>query len=157
MGGVGQRRPGSDREVRDALHEVVEEFADTPKELRLPLLLEFANSLPPLPEHLLADRDAMEPVEECQTPLFLAVDVPPGGPVRLYFDAPRESPTSRGFAAVLVQGLDGATPEEVLATPNDFYMSMGLEELVTPMRMRGLSGMLARVKRRVAAGMSAGG
>ena len=106
---------------------------------------------------LLGDRDAMVPVEECQTPLFLAVDAAPGEPVRLYFDAPREAPTSRGFAAVLVQGLDGATPEEVLATPNDFYMSMGLEELVTPMRMRGLSAMLARVKRRVAAGMSAGG
>lgn len=143
--------------MRDALHEIVEEFADTPKELRLPLLLEFANSLPPLPERLLLDRDSMEPVEECQTPLFLSVDITPGEPVRLFFDAPREAPTSRGFAAVLFQGLDGATPEEVLATPNDFYMSMGLEELVTPMRMRGMSAMLARVKRRVAAGLGAGG
>lgn len=151
---MGQRRPRADREVRDALHQVVEEFADTPRELRLPLLLEFADSLPPLPDHLQDDRDSMEPVEECQTPLFLAVDVTPGGTVRLYFDAPREAPTSRGFAAVLFQGLDGATPEEVLATPNDFYMSMGLEELVTPMRMRGLSGMLSRVKRRVATGMT---
>lgn len=141
--------------MRDALHEVVEEFADTPKELRLPLLLEFANSLPPLPEHLLADRESMEPVEECQAPLFLSVDVSPEE-VRLYFDAPQEAPTSRGFAAVLFQGLDGATPEEVLATPNDFYMSMGLEELVTPLRMRGISGMLARVKRRVAAEIPAG-
>ncbi|MBM3697706.1 MAG: cysteine desulfuration protein SufE, partial [Actinobacteria bacterium] len=32
--------------MRDKLHEIVEEFADTPKELRLPLLLDFANSLP---------------------------------------------------------------------------------------------------------------
>ncbi len=31
---------------------------------------------------------------------------------------------------------------------------MGLDDLVTPLRMRGLSGMLARVKRRVAVGMS---
>lgn len=139
--------------MRDALHEIVEEFADTPRELRLPLLLEFANALPPLPERLAQDRDSMEPVEECQTPLFLAVETAPDGHVRLYFDAPPESPTSRGFASVLHRGLDGATPEEVLATPNDFYMSMGLEELVTPLRMRGLSGMLARVKRRVAEGL----
>lgn len=138
--------------MRDKLHEIVEEFADTPKELRLPLLLDFANSLPPLPERLLEDRDSMEPVEECQAPLFLAVDVAPEE-VRLYFDAPPEAPTSRGFAAVLHEGLDGATPEEVLATPNDFYLSMGLEELVTPLRMRGMAGMLARVKRRVAAGI----
>lgn len=140
--------------MRDALHEVVEEFADLPKEFRLPLLLQFANSLPPLPRDLAESRDGLEPVEECQTPIFLAVDVAPGGPVRLHFDAPRESPTSRGFAAVLHKGLDGATPEEILATPNDFYLSMGLDELVTPLRMRGLAGMLARVKRRVAQAIS---
>lgn len=140
--------------MRDALHEVIEEFADLPKELRLPLLLEFANSLPPLPDAIAASRDGLEPVEECQAAIFLAVDAAPGKPVRLYFDAPRESPTSRGFAAVLHKGLDGATPEEILTTPNDFYMSMGLDELVTPLRMRGLAGMLARVKRRVAQAMS---
>lgn len=136
--------------MRDALHAIVEEFAETPKNLRLLLLLEFADALPELPPEIAADHDRMEPVEECQTPLFLAVDAAPGQPVRLYFDAPRESPTSRGFAAVLHAGLDGATPEEVLTTPNDFYLSMGLDELVTPLRMRGLSAMLARVKRMVA-------
>lgn len=141
--------------MRDALHEIVEEFADTPKELRLPLLLEFADALPPLPQRLLDDRDAMEPVEECTAPLFLAVEVEPGQPVRLFFDAPREAPTSRGFASVLHAGLDGGTPDEILSTPNDFYLSMGLDDLVSPLRMRGMSGMLARVKRRVAAGMSA--
>ena len=140
--------------MRDALHEIVEEFSSAPKELRLPLLLEFANALPPLPERLEEDRDSMEPVEECQAPLFLAVDVEPDQ-VRLHFDAPPEAPTSRGFASVLHQGLDGGTPEEVLATPNDFYLSMGLEELVTPLRMRGMAGMLARVKRRVAEQMEA--
>ncbi len=141
--------------MRDALHEIVEEFADTPKEFRLMLLLEFANGLPPLPQHLIDDRDAMEPVEECTAPIFLAVDVVPGEPVRIYFDAPQDAPTSRGFAAVLAAGLDGGTPEEILSTPNDFYLSMELDDLVTPLRMRGLTGMLARVKRRVAAGMSA--
>ena len=79
--------------MRDALHEIVEEFAETPKDLRLPLLLEFANGLPPLPERLIDDRDAMEPVEECTAPLFLAVDVTPGEPVRLYFDAPPSQET----------------------------------------------------------------
>ncbi len=140
--------------MRDALHEIVEEFADTPKEFRLMLLLEFANGLPPLPQHLIDDRDAMEPVQECTAPIFLAVDVVPGEPVRIYFDAPQDAPTSRGFAAVLHAGLDGGTPEEILSTPNDFYLSMELDDLVTPLRMRGLTGMLARVKRRVAAGMS---
>jgi len=79
----------------------------------------------------------------------------PGEPVRIYFDAPQDAPTSRGFAAVLHAGLDGGTPEEILSTPNDFYLSMDLDDLVTPLRMRGLTGMLARVKRHVAAGMSA--
>ncbi len=142
--------------MRDALHEIIEEFADTPRELRLPLLLEFANALPPLPERLIADRASMEHVEECQAPVFLAVDVGPDA-VHLYFDAPPEAPTSRGFASVLHRGLDGATPDEVLGTPGDFYVSMGLDELVSPMRMRGMASMLARVKRRVALEMASAG
>ncbi len=136
--------------MRDQLHEIVEEFAATPKELRLALLLEFSKSLPALPAHLEENRDAMEPVEECTAPVFLSVDAAPDQPVRIYIDAPAEAPTTRGFASILIEGLDGASPDEVLSTPNDFSAGMGLDELVSPLRMRGLSGMLARIKRQVA-------
>ena len=142
--------------MRPELQSIVDEFADYERELRLELLLEYANSLPPLPERLLAeDRAALERVRECQTPLFVAVEVE-GGRVRLYFDAPPEAPTTRGYASVLAAGLDGATLEEVLATPADFYVQMKLGELISPLRLRGMSALLGIIKRKVALAAAAG-
>jgi cysteine desulfuration protein SufE len=64
-----------------------------------------------------------------------------------YFDVPQESPTVRGFAAVMAEGLDGATPEQVLAVPNDFFFAMGLDRVLTMQRLNGMSAILAYMKR----------
>ena len=67
--------------------EVVSDFADVTGQDKLALLLEFANELPPLPADL--EEAAMEPVPECQSPLFLHVDAADPDHVRLHFSAPR--------------------------------------------------------------------
>jgi cysteine desulfuration protein SufE len=131
------------------LQEIVDEFQDVPDSDRLQLLLEFSQDLPPLPERYAAHRDRMEPVPECQTPLFLAVEVAPDRVVHLFFDAPAEAPTTRGFAAILHAGLDGLGADEVLATPAEFSSQLGLADLVSPLRLRGLAAMQARIKRQV--------
>lgn len=82
-------------------------------------------------------------------PLFLKAEVDAGGEVKLYFDAPRESPTTRGFASVVSAGLHGATMAEVLAVPEDFYQDMGLTELISPLRLRGMGAIVGRVKRQL--------
>ena len=120
-----------------------------PDKDRLQLLLEFSQDLPPLPERYAGHRDRMEPVPECQTPLFLAVEVEPDETVHLYFDAPAEAPTTRGFAAILHAGLDGLDAGEVLATPPEFSSQLGLADLVSPLRLRGMAAMLSRIKRQV--------
>jgi len=133
------------------LQEIVDDFHDVPDKDRLQLLLEFSQDLPALPERYAGHRDRMEPVPECQTPLFLAVEVEPGDrqTVHLYFDAPAEAPTTRGFAAILHAGLDGLDADEVLATPPEFSSQLGLAELVSPLRLRGMAAMLSRIKRQV--------
>jgi cysteine desulfuration protein SufE len=128
-----------------ALAEVVSEFQDVQGQDKLQLLLEFANELPPLPAEL--EQAAMEPVPECQTPLFLRVDAADRDHVRLYFSAPPESPTTRGFAAILAAGLDQQPAADILAVPDDFYTDLGLAALISPLRLRGMSAILARVKR----------
>lgn len=125
----------------------MDEFAAAPEPLRLPLLLEYANRLPALPEGMSGE---LERVHECQTPLFLKSEVE-DGTVRLYFEAPPEAPTTRGFAAVVSAGLDGATLEEVLAVPEDFYQDMGLAKLISPLRLRGMGAIVGRVKRQLRA------
>jgi len=131
------------------LQEIVDDFHDVPDKDRLQLLLEFSQDLPPLPERYAAHRDRMEPVPECQTPLFLAVEVDPEEAVHLFFDAPAEAPTTRGFAAILHAGLDGLDAAEVLATPPEFSSQLGLADLVSPLRLRGMAAMLSRIKRQV--------
>ena len=130
-----------------ALAEVVSDFADMHGQDKLHLLLEFANELPPIPADL--EVAAMEPVPECQSPLFLHVDASDRDRVRLHFSAPAEAPTTRGFAAILAAGLDEHSADEILAVPDDFYADLGLAKLISPLRLRGMSAMLTRIKRRL--------
>ncbi len=130
-----------------SLAEVVSDFQEVQGQDKLSLLLEFADELPPLPADLA--QDAMEPVPECQSPLFLHVDAEDREHVRLYFSAPAEAPTTRGFAAILAAGLDKQPAEDILAVPDDFYSDLGLAALISPLRLRGMSAMLARIKRRL--------
>jgi cysteine desulfuration protein SufE len=135
--------------VPEALAKVVDRFARAPKELRAQALLQYARKVPPLPREFLDDRTELERVHECQTPFFLATRVDENGSVHLFFDAPPESPTVRGFAGILWEGLEGERWQNVLAVPADFYARMGLEAVVSPLRLRGMGAILARLKRQV--------
>ncbi len=142
-----------------ALADIVDDFQALEEAERLQLLLEFSRELPDPPARLQDHPELMEQVVECQSPLFLtieteAVDGQPGGAperVRLFFKAPPEAPTTRGFAGVLHEGLDGLSPAEILAVPDDMPELLGLTRAITPLRMRGMTAMLGRIKRKVAA------
>jgi len=142
-------QPESGPALHPRLQEIVEDFNGVPDRDRLQLLLEFSQDLPPLPERYAEHHDELERVPECQTPLFLAVEVEPDSVVHLFFDAPAEAPTTRGFAAILHAGLDGLTADDVLAVPAEFSSKLGLQDLVSPLRLRGMAAMLARIKRQV--------
>jgi cysteine desulfuration protein SufE len=140
-----------------SLAEIAADFREVSARDRLQLLLEFSDGLPDLPERYADAPEALEQVHECQSPLFLAVEVaqepgvsPGDQRVRLFFSAPPEAPTTRGFAGILHEGLDGLTAAEVLATPAQAPMTFGLAEVVSPLRMRGMVAMLSRIKRQVA-------
>lgn len=134
-----------------ALAELAEDFHAVTQRERLQLLLELSNELPGLPERFAGQLDKMERVDECQSPLFLAVEVADDADatVHLFFDAPPEAPTTRGFAGILHEGLDGLPAEQVLTLPDDTPYRFGLAEAVSPLRLRGMVGMLGRIKRQV--------
>ena len=135
--------------VPDQLQHVVNAFRTAPKSLRLQLLLEYADKVPDLPPRIAANPGALERVNECQTPFFLATEVADDGTVALHFDAPEEAPTTRGFAGILSEGLSGAPAEDILGLPDDFYTGMGLAEVISPLRLRGMSAIVHRLKRQV--------
>ncbi|MEZ4676869.1 MAG: SufE family protein [Caldilineaceae bacterium] len=132
-----------------ALQDIIYEFHDaTPRE-RLEMLIEFSDELPDLPERLHGQRDSMEQVHECQSPVFLHTEINDGH-VAIFLDIPREAPTVRGYAGILAEGLQQATPAEVLETPVDIYLLLGLQEAITPQRLRGLHALMIYIKRQVA-------
>ena len=81
--------------------------------------------------------------------MFIFVEVDDAGIVHLHATAPREAPTTRGFASILVQGLAGLTVDEVLGVPADYPLTLGLTEAVSPLRIRGMSALLGRTQRQV--------
>jgi cysteine desulfuration protein SufE len=101
--------------------------------------------MPPLPDWL--DKNTnMEQIHECMTPVFVHAEQENGG-MHFYFDVPPESPTVRGYAAILGEGLLGATPEQVIALPGAFYLDMGLHRVLTTQRLNGIGAILAYIKR----------
>ncbi len=130
----------------EKLQSIVSMFRSAPKPLRLQALLEYSKKLPGLPEKYLEHPEFLQPVPECTSPFFLVTEQDEQGGMHLYFKVPEEAPTVRGYAGILHEALDGAQPEEILSVPDQFYMDMGLTELITPMRLRGMGAILMRLK-----------
>jgi cysteine desulfuration protein SufE len=131
------------------LDTIVGVLKNSPREFRLEALLDYSRRLPDLPARYADHPDLLEEVAECQTPFFLATEIDEDGSVHMFFSAPPESPTVRGYAGLLLDGLEGASAADILAVPDDFYVGMGLEDVVTPLRLRGMGAILARIKRQI--------
>jgi cysteine desulfuration protein SufE len=132
-----------------ALAEIVEDFSTAPPRDRLEMLLEYAGTLPPLPERYREHPERLEPVPECQSPLFVATEIDPDGSVRIFADAPPEAPTTRGFAGILHAGLDGLPAATIVGLPPDLTARLALAEVVSPLRLRGAAALQGRIQRRV--------
>ena len=135
----------------DTLATIRDDFLDLPEQQRLQLLLEFSRELPPVPAEYDGHPELAERVLECQSPVYIIVEVADDGRVAMHATAPAEAPTTRGFASILVQGISGLTADEVLAIPDDYPQSIGLTRAVSPLRISGMTGMLMRAKRQVRA------
>jgi cysteine desulfuration protein SufE len=137
-----------------ALAEIVDLFAASPPRDRLELLLEYSQQVPPLPARYADHPELLEPVPECQSPLFVAAEVDADRRVQLFVSAPEEAPTTRGFAGIFHAGLNGLPAEEVLAVPGDVTARLSLNDVVSPLRLRGAAALLGRVQQQVRAQLS---
>jgi cysteine desulfuration protein SufE len=135
--------------VATSIDDIRADFEALSLSERLDLLLEFSDNLPALPSRYADHPDLLERVEECQAPVFLFVEVEADRTVHLFFSAPAEAPTTRGFASVLHEVLDGLKAEQVLGVSSDLPDQLGLSQAVSPLRLNGMRAMLARIKRQV--------
>jgi len=134
---------------REAVSDLIQDFQELSVNDRLMLLLEFSEKLPSLPSRFADHPDLLERVEECQSPIYLFVEIDETKAAHLFFTAPAEAPTTRGFASILHEALNGLPAVELLAVDDDFPNKLGLAEAVSPLRMNGMRAMLGRIKRQV--------
>ncbi|GAA2245177.1 SufE family protein [Rarobacter faecitabidus] len=139
----------ADKALPEVLASIREDFLALPERERLQLLLEFSRELPSLPAKYQSAPGLLERVEECQSPVRAFAELDDEAKVHLYATAPEEAPTTRGFASILVQGISGLTADEVLNIPDDYPAWIGLDNAVSPLRLRGMAGILSRTKRQV--------
>jgi cysteine desulfuration protein SufE len=138
-------------QLPEVLAEIQEEFLELDEPDRLQLLLDFSRELPEAPARYADHPELYERVAECQSPVFIAVEVAADGVVTMHATAPAEAPTTRGFASILVQGISGLHADQVLAIPGDYPQTLGLSRAVSPLRLSGMTGMLVRAQRQVKA------
>lgn len=129
--------------------EIISAFAEVPQNLKLELLLEYSENLPALPERYKDHPELLERVEECQSPVYLFVELDEQNIVSIFLTAPDEAPTTKGFASLLQLALDQQAADTVLNFDDSFVDALGITDLVSPLRIRGLQGMLMRIKRQV--------
>jgi cysteine desulfuration protein SufE len=128
--------------------EIANDFSALQGNDKLELLIEISDQLPALPERYADHPELLERVEECQSPVYLFVEIH-DGIVEIFLTAPREAPTTRAFAGILHASLNEQTVDTVLNFDDNYPSMLGITELVSPLRMRGIRGMLARIKRQV--------
>ena len=133
-----------------SLETLIPRFKAADSQTRLETLLDYSKKLPPLPERLQAEKRDDNRVHECQTTVYLWVEVDDRG-VHIFADVPREAPTVRGFISLLSRTLEGQTPETVAQIPLDLLDRLGLSETLGMTRTQGLTAILHRIKRSVAA------
>jgi cysteine desulfuration protein SufE len=128
------------------LQEIVDDFASMTREEKLETLIGYSETLPPLPQRFKEARDKMEEVPECMTPVCLFAEKDEKDGIEFHFDIPPQSPTVRGLTSILANGLNGATLQEIISVPADFFLPMKLDEAVSQQRIHGFMGVLAHMK-----------
>lgn len=129
--------------------EIISAFQEVPQNLKLELLLEYSEQLPSLPKKYQNHPELLERVEECQSPVYLFVELAETNTVNIFLTAPDEAPTTKGFASILQLALDKQQADAILNFDDSFVDALGITDLVSPLRIRGLQGMLMRIKRQV--------
>ena len=134
-----------------SLDSLIPRFKAADRETRLETLLDYSKKLPPLPQRFEQEKQlGHNRVDECQTTVYLWVEVDERG-VHIHADVPREAPTVRGFISLLARTLEGQTPDAVAKLPLDLLDRLGLSETLGMTRTQGLTAILHRIKKSVAA------
>lgn len=128
------------------LTDIISSFEELEPSDRLEWLIEFGNSLPPLPLAYHEARNAGKHiVHECQAPVFFKVEMS-GDHIVIHADVPREAPVARGFVALLKNAFDAHPPGFIASAPANMLEALQIGDLLGMQRTRGLTAIYNTLK-----------
>jgi sulfur transfer protein SufE len=143
-GGVGARGSHGVEDLPARMQEIVRLFQrEQEPRAKYERLLQFARELKPLGKQHLTPENK---VPGCVSQVWIAPSI--GSDKRFFFEAEADSLLTKGLAALLVEGLSGATAEEVLRVSPSFIHMLGLKQSLTPSRSNGFLNMLTLVQKK---------
>jgi sulfur transfer protein SufE len=126
-----------------SLQKIVGAFQIVPDPMaRYKQLLFYAAKLPPMAAD---DHTPGNKVEGCVSQVWVKPELRADG--RVYWTADSDSQLTKGLAALLVLGLSGCTPAEILSVQPGFIELLGLKQSLTPSRNNGFLNMLKKMQR----------
>ena len=137
------------------LDTLVQAMAGLPDDkYRYKQLLHWAQEAPSLPS---SDQIDSNKVPGCLSTVYVVAALNEDGTITLQGDS--DAQLTKGLVVLLVKGLSGALPEEILSVDASFIKECGVAASLTPGRNNGFVNMLGVVKAKVAAlsGGSVGG
>ena len=119
------------------LDRIVERLATTadPKR-RYEYVLWLAKKLQPLPEELRTDANK---VKGCVSQVYVVGELQDG---KLHWQGDSDAAITKGLLALLIEGLEGLTPEQAANLDPAFIAATGLQASLTPSRANGFLNIL---------------
>jgi cysteine desulfuration protein SufE len=127
----------------DALARIVERFQkrSNPKQ-RYEQLLWYAKRLKEMPEE---DKSPENKVPGCTSVVYITANLEDG---KVWYQGDSDAQLVKGLVALLIEGLNGLKPEEILQVSPDFIKDMGLNASLTPSRANGFYNIFQTMKKK---------
>ncbi|MGK7889012.1 MAG: SufE family protein [Leptolyngbyaceae cyanobacterium] len=128
------------------LEKILQKFQRiTEPKQRYEYVLWFAKRLSPFPEE---DKIPENRVPGCVSQVHLTATVEDGG---IVYQADSDAQIPKGLVALLIEGLNGTKPEEVVQLSPDFIKRTGLDVSLTPSRSNGFYNIFKMMQQRAIA------
>eukprot|EP00249_Psilotum_nudum_P009218 c21788_g1_i1 orf=397-1500(+) len=126
------------------LKEIVKLFEVVPDpRAKYEQLLHYGKRLKPLAKaYQTTENKVVGCVSQVWVRAFLGLDN------NVYYEAESDSLLTKGLAALLVEGLSGSSPSEILTVSPDFIQILGLKQSLTPSRSNGFFNMLKLMQKK---------
>jgi cysteine desulfuration protein SufE len=127
----------------DSLAQIVERFKrHTNPKKRYEQLLWYAKRLKEMPD---ADKTPENKVPGCVSQVFLTANLEDG---KVWYQGDSDAQLVKGLVELLIEGLNGLTPDEILEISPDFIQETGLNVSLTPSRANGFYNIFQTMKKK---------